>query len=140
MAMYTTVLSLLCACALVEVHSTTAPYISFMGETLDNHSYVDLSLVGNAASGGDSIQCHTDLSSDGGDWVSPDGEPVTSTSSEDIYEVHEDKRIDLRQRRSGAASGIYRCEIETVAVHSDDDSDVTSREFVYVGLYTSGGM
>ena len=33
---------------LVEVHSQTppAPYLSFMGETLPDHSYVDLSLVG----------------------------------------------------------------------------------------------
>ena len=111
-----------------------------MGETLPNHSYVDLSLVGNAGSGSDSVQCHTDLSSDGGHWFSPDSQPITSTSSEDIYEVHQDKRIDLRRRRNGAMSGMYRCEIETVAVHSDVDSDITNREFVYVGLYTSGGM
>ena len=33
--------------SLVEVHSQTEfPYVSFMGETLPNHSYVDLTLVG----------------------------------------------------------------------------------------------
>ena len=33
--------------SLVEVHSQTlpAPYLTFMGETLPDHSYVDLSLV-----------------------------------------------------------------------------------------------
>ena len=47
--------------SLVEVHSQTEyPYVSFMGETLPNHSYVDLSIVD---SGSDSIQCHTDLES-----------------------------------------------------------------------------
>ena len=32
-------------------------------------------------------------------------------------------------------SGIYRCDIETTAVHSTDNT----RETVYVGLYNSGG-
>ena len=61
--------------SLVEVHSQTAPYLTFMGEILPDHSYVDLSLVGDAGSG-DEVVCHTDLStccrgSDGpdrGDW------------------------------------------------------------------------
>ena len=50
--------------SLVEVHSQTAPYVSFMGEILPNHAFVDLSLVGNANDGSDSIQCHTDLAID----------------------------------------------------------------------------
>ena len=37
------------------------PYVSFMGQTLANHSYVDLSLVGDDYYR-DSVQCHTDLS------------------------------------------------------------------------------
>ena len=40
------VLSLLYS--LVEVHSQTFPYVSFMGQTLASHSYVDLSLVGTS--------------------------------------------------------------------------------------------
>ena len=48
--------------SLVEVNSQAEyPYVSFMGETLPNHAYVDLSLVGNDDSGSDSVQCHTDL-------------------------------------------------------------------------------
>ena len=43
--------------ALVEVHSQTVPYVSFMGTNLPNHSYVDLTLVGNALDGSDSVQC-----------------------------------------------------------------------------------
>ena len=31
-------------------------------------------------------------------------------------------------------SGIYRCDIETVAVN-DDDADIITGETVYVGLY-----
>ena len=34
---------------------------SFMGETLPNHGYVDLSLVGDTLDGSDSVQCQTDL-------------------------------------------------------------------------------
>ena len=65
--------------ALVEVHSQTAPYVSFMGTNLTNHSYVNLTLVVRA--GSDSVQCHTDLSTcfggfedaDCGDWYFPNG-------------------------------------------------------------------
>ena len=50
-----------------------------MGETLPNHAFVNLSLVGNADDGSDSVQCHTDLSTccsgaqgaDRGDWYFP---------------------------------------------------------------------
>ena len=67
--------------SLVEVHSQTFPYVSFNGQTLANHSYVDLSLVGNDGSGSDSVQCHTDLSTccssnqgpHRGDWYFPNG-------------------------------------------------------------------
>ena len=61
-----------CVCAAVrplhglwcmDVHSQIppAPYLTFMEETLPNHSYVDLSLVVGANSG-DEMVCHTDLS------------------------------------------------------------------------------
>ena len=64
--------------SLVEVHSQTFPYVSFMDQTLANHSYVDLSLVGDHT---DNVQCHTDLSTcctgvqgvHRGDWYFPNG-------------------------------------------------------------------
>ena len=46
---------------LVKIHSQTAPYVSFNGVNLPNHGYVDLSLVGDPLSGGDAVQCHTDI-------------------------------------------------------------------------------
>ena len=137
--------------SLVGVHSQTEyPYVSFMGETLPNHAYVDLSLVGNDDSGSDSVQCHTDLStcctgSQGphrGDWIPPGSEmrlPFSSNSSVDLYEVHGAQRVDLRHRSMAVMlSGIYRCNVATDAVHDDDDPSV--RESVYVGLYASGGL
>ena len=46
-------------------------------------------------------------------------------------------RVELRQGAGSGSipSGIYRCDIETTAVHSTDNT----RETVYVGLYNSGG-
>ena len=48
--------------SLVEVNSQTFPYVTFMSQTLANHSYVDLSLVGDEVSDSNSVQCVTDLS------------------------------------------------------------------------------
>ena len=129
--------------ALVEVHSQTVPYVSFMGTNLPNHSYVDLTLVGDAGDGSDSVQCHTDLGSccsgaqgsDRGDWYFPNGNRLQfSGSSDDIHETRLAQRVDLRRTNYGATSGIYRCDIETNAVNDDD-----GHETVYVGLYASGG-
>ena len=141
-AMRGTSLLLLCLLwSLVEVHSQTEyPYVSFMGETLPNHAYVNLSLVGS--SGSDSVRCHTDQNtcctgSQGahrGDWNAPDSEMRLpfSTQPDDIIEVRGDQRVDLRRRNNAdMPSGIYRCRIATNAVHDDD---------VYVGLYASGGI
>ena len=130
--------------SLVEVNSQTFPYVSFNGQTLANHSYVDLSLVGDDSSGSDSVQCRTDLStccsgtqgSHRADWYFPNGNRLPFTG--DIHEVREAQRVDLRRRNSATSPvGIYRCEIATLAVHDDDDTSV--RATVYVGLYTASG-
>ena len=131
--------------SLVEVHSQTA-YLTFMGETLPNHAFVDLSLVGEA--GDDSVQCHTDLSSccsgseglDRGDWYFPSGIRLDFIALNVVYESRTEQQVDLR--RSGNAdmpSGIYRCTIETNAVHSNVNMDITTRETVYAGIYATGG-
>ena len=146
-----TPLVLLCLLwSLVEVHSQTAPYVSFMGETLPNHVYVNLSLVGNDYNGGDSVQCHTDLSTcctgvqgiHSGDWFAPGSETrvlFPNVSNVDIYEVRGHQRVDLRRRNNAdMPSGIYRCQIPTNTVHNDNDI-FSVRESVYVGLYDSGG-
>ena len=125
---------------LVEVYSQqTFPYVSFMGQTLANHSYVDLNLVGNVAG----VQCHTDLStccssaqgSHRGDWYFPD--EVRLQFSNDIYEFREAQRVDLRRSSGTSTTGIYRCDIPTNVVH--DDTDILVRDTVYVGLYTGSG-
>ena len=123
------------------------PSVSFNGHTLANHSYVNLSLVGNDAIGSDSVQCHTDLSKcctriDGahrGDWYFPNGTRLPFPSGfHGIYERRLNQKVNVGYRRQNTAiSGIYRCDIPTNAVH--DDSDISVRNTVYVGLYLNGG-
>ena len=143
--------SLLLLCllwSLVEVHSQTVPYVSFIGGStvaLPNHTYVDLSLVSEVAS--HRVRCHTDLSTcctgtEGihrGDWIPPGSEEDMPLSSDtDIYQVQGSQRVILRRRNNAdQPSGIYRCNIPTNAVH--DENDISVRESVYVGLYATGG-
>ena len=136
---------LLCLLLWSLVDSQTVPYVSFRGETLPNHGYVDLSLVGDAGDGGDSVQCHTDLttcctsglaSADRPDWYFPNGTEVRFiVQGGDIYHRRGAQRDDLRRRNNVLSpSGIYRCEIPT-----DNGNGGFVSETVYVGIYGSGG-
>ena len=140
----------ICLLVSVCIHSLLAqtfPYVSFLEQTLANHSYVNFSLVGDDDSGSDSVRCHTDLSTccsrtDGshrGDWYFPDGDKLLFSGSGNIYEHRTSFGVDLRHINGGndGISGIYRCDIPTLAVHEDDDTSV--RDVVYVGLYHGGG-
>ena len=139
--------------SLVEVHSQSFPYVSFMDQTLVNHSYVDLSQVGrpDAGGGGEGVQCITDLatcctSTDGphrGDWYFPDGTRLPFPAfNVDTYEARVSQGVDLRRNIgiNSPTAGIYRCDVPTIAVNDDTDTSVRDTP-VYVGLYTaSGGM
>ena len=139
------VLFLLFLLSLVEVHcQQTFPYVSFMGQTLVNHSYVNLSTVRDDY---DSIQCHTDLGTccsgpqgiHRGDWYFPNGTRLPFSG--DMYEAYEARgaqRVELRRTTATGPTGIYRCDIPTNAVH--DDSDISVRDTVSVGLYPADGM
>ena len=140
--MLLTVISLSLLWSLVEVHSQSFPYASFMGQTLANHSYVDLSLVGDSEN--DSVQCITDAITfiHHGDWWFPDGNrlpqlpPYISTSG--VYEVLGLKRVDLRRRDNSGTppSGLYHCDIPTGVPFPIGSA---MRKRVYVGLYANGG-
>ena len=132
-----------------DVRSQEAfPYVSFMDQTLANHSYVDLSLVGHNISGSDSVQCRTDLTTccsntEGahrGDWYFPNENRLPfSGDGGDIIEQRTAQRVELRRRNSATSPvGIYRCDIQTVAVH-DNNGENLVRATVYVGLYTASG-
>ena len=104
--------------------------------------------MGGDDSGNDSVQCHTDLGiccsgAQGphrGDWYSPgstDRLPFSNVAG-NIFEHRLDRRVDLRCRNCATSPvGIYRCDIPTDAVH--DDTDISVRDTIYVGLYTASG-
>ena len=133
-------LILLCG---LEVKSQTFPYVSLsMGAGLPNHSYVDLGTVGTDFT--TSVWCHTDLETccrneDGlhrGRLSFPDGVPLQTNG--DIYVFKKPQRVEIRRANSATSpTGIYRCEIPTIEVH--DDTYISVRATVYVGLYTSEG-
>ena len=127
----------------VETQCQSAPYISFVDQTLADHSYVDITQVGTGSA---AVFCHTDLvtccsGAQGvhrGDWYFPDGErlPFPSISiPPPIFEARQNQRLDLRRTTATEPTGIYRCDIETVAGVNGNGI----RETVYVGLYTSDG-
>ena len=108
----------------------TFPYVSFMGQILPDHSYVDLSTVDS-----DSVLCHTDLStccsgSQGyhrGDWYFPGGDRLLFSG--DMYEARGAQRVDLRRTTATGPTGIYCCYISTEAVHRD--GYISVRDTVY---------
>ena len=136
----------LCLLAGLEIDCQAFPRLSF-GDNMavPNHGYVDLGMVETSYT--TSVQCHTNLSTccrsdfgiHRGQWYFPDGAPLQNSSGDgDIYEFGANMRHDLRRRNSATSpTGIYHCEIPTNAVHID--TDISVREAVYVGLYTSEG-
>ena len=135
---------------LVEVHSQTEfPYVSFRGETLLNHSYVNLRDVGRPDDPNPTysqyIACHTDLftccsNSEGdhrGDWYFPNGTRLPYPGGSHIFEARTTQQVGLRRdygsNSSPSSSGIYHCGIQT------NDSDISVRETVYIGVYATGG-
>ena len=134
--------------SLVEVHcQQTFPYVSFMGQSLADHSYVDLSTVGSANDNSDGVVCHSDLGpccspSQGihrGDWYFPDGDRLPFIgSSVPIGEGRTAQIVVIRRTSATGPTGIYRCDIPTNAVHHP--TDISVRDSVYVGLYLANGM
>ena len=139
----TGIIVLLCfISSVVKVYSQTVPRISFKNNNLPNHSYIDLTLVGNNEDGSDSVQCHTDLRTccsgaqgpDRGDWFFPNGVqlPFPYNTPSLVYQSRLAERVDIRVRGSPTLlNGVYHCDIETSAT-SDNN-----RETFYVGLYQS---
>ena len=119
-----------------------------MSQTLANHSYVDISEVGNDGSGSDTVKCHTDLESccstygggHHGDWHLPDGTRLPfNAAGVGIYEFRVSQGVDIRRNtNANSPTGIYRCDIPTNAVH--DNNDISVRDTVYVGLYTGSNV
>ena len=130
--------------SLVEVHSQTA-YVSFKGVNLTNNAYVDLTTVGDDITDpGNTVRCHSDLTScctssvgdHRGSWFFPGGSILQlAGTNDDIVMDREPQEVHIRRRNNAMSpTGIYRCDIETMAVN-DNDVDTITEETVYVGLY-----
>ena len=115
-AVMTTVL-LFFLSVVVEIHSQTYPFVRFgnTGPALSNHSYVDLTAVGDSADGSDSVQCHTDLETychktqgvDRGDWYFPNATKLKfDVDNDDIYEKRRAQQVELHRRNNRVANGI----------------------------------
>ena len=99
-------------------NSQNFPHVSFRGQTLASHFYVDISIVGDGSGGSSVVQCITDLStcctrSEGshrGDWFSPAGTRLPFSG--DITQNRGSQRVELRRRNNAhTLVGIYRCSI-----------------------------
>ena len=141
------VISVLCVLPFLCTHCQAQefPYVSFNGETYANHSYLDLTLVGNMDS--NKVLCHTGLrtccsGSQGphrGDWYFPNGSrlPFPKQDEHAIAQQRVAQRVELvrvPKFNNGDVSGIYRCNITTSVSYG-----MGVIEFVFIGLYASGG-
>ena len=132
--------------ALLVINCQIIPYVRFMGVDLANHSYVDLDAVGMLMN--ESIECRTDLSTcctnavgdDRGDWFYPNKSRLLFNGPS-LFFNRGNQRIFMYRVSPVAASdsGIYRCSIETNAVHIEGIDDDSVREVVYIGAYKNGG-
>ena len=130
----------------VKVHSQTeAPYLTFMGETIPNNSYVDLRQVGQGGTAA-VITCNTNLSSCcrnssiHGGWFFPNGTAlpdvdISNSNPSPIAQRWLDQKVRLQHGPSNRnisviPSGIYHCDIAI------SDSKM---ETVYIGIYVSEG-
>ena len=129
--------------ALIVVHTKTFPYVTFLGQSIPNHGYVNLSNVGSDRN--DSVQCNTDLStccsgtegSGRGDWYFPDETRVPfGESGSTVYEGRGAQQVLLHYSGNVGRSGIYRCDIET---NKSNVTNEVGHETAYVGLYINGG-
>ena len=119
-----------------------------MGQNLSNNSYVNLSTVGSAGDNSDGVVCHTDLSTccsygqgvHRGDWYFPNGTVLPFIGNSVPIGLGRAAQIAVIRRTTATGpAGIYRCDVPTNDVH--DDTDISVRLSVYVGLYpTDGGI
>ena len=99
--------------------------------------------MGSASDNSDSVVCHTDLSTccsgpqgiHRGYWYFPNGALLPFVGNTVPIGLGRGAQIAIIRRSNDATgpTGIYRCDIPTIAVHSN--TDISVRDSVYVGLY-----
>ena len=102
--------------------------------------------MGSAGDNSNSVVCHSDLMSccsggqgiHSGNWFFPDGTLLPFIGPSVPIGFGRTAQIAVIRRTTATGpTGIYRCDIPTVAVHSNTDNSV--RDSVYVGLYPANG-
>ena len=124
-------------CCLVELHceEISTPFLFLRDQTLPNNSYVDITDIGRANDGSDSVSCRSELQNCcqtagnlTGSWSYPDGDEVGGP--QDIYQGRTTMRADLRRRNNANSPvGIYCCRI------AYNSSDPSAKETLCVGIY-----
>ena len=114
----------------------TSPYVTFRGQQLSNHSYINIAQLGNTSQ--TSLQCHTDSDYDydydgsldfRARWLFPNGGEIQTGGSFTVRVLFQ--RIELLYSGGSVpVSGIYRCQMPTVSANG------TTNQSVYIGLYT----
>ena len=104
--------------------------VTFLGQTLPNHSFVDINDVGNSNDGSDSVQCLTGSLTNRG-WIFPNGTRLPESNRNGLYQQRLESQVYLRRNGSAIVSGMYGCEVRVGF----------ERRVLYVGLYAteSGG-
>ena len=94
----------------------TFPYITFVGQTLPNNSYISFSrLESGGFNNGNGIICHTDAifccSSTLAKWISPNGSDVEQDGV--LESIKLNKRVKLQQGTvsGNIPTGVYQCNI-----------------------------
>ena len=130
-------------CCLVELHcedshEISTPYLSFKGRRLSSNSYVNITEIGTAGDGSDSIQCRSELQNccqtNGpltGSWSFPNGSALQSSSSgHSIIQSRGIMRADLRRRNNAIMPvGVYCCRI------AYNSSDSSAKKTLCIGIY-----
>ena len=112
---------------LLGVDSQLMPLnVTFLGQTLPDHAFVDINDVGNNNDGSDSVQCFTGSVTNRG-WYFPNETKLPDSNESGLYQQRLESRVDLRQNGSVTVSGMYRCEVRVGF----------ERRIFYVGLYTA---
>ena len=122
----------MCLCVYLPLPVTHDQGLIFNDSPVFNHGIVTLDQIMNTVS--TALLCVTPAAdcctlAGTGDWFSPSGSVVTTSTSSITYQVKGNLFVELR-RSSGGVEGIYRCDIRLSA-----GADRTS---FYVGVYQAG--
>ena len=121
---------------IAEVYSWTYPVFYLYDASLSNNSYLDFHYTSRYFG----LICLTDLQSccsasygpHRGDLYFPNGTRLPLSG--EIYQHRSAQSVSLAQSDYyHSPSGLYRCDIPTVAIHND--TDISVRESIYIGLY-----